>query len=80
VKYRPRSVPAVEARKWMRPGDHPAVDRKMRAEGGKSEYGLISRENILVMPGDYVITLPDGRHRALRQDIFEAEYEPVGEP
>jgi len=79
MRYKRRIEPSFEASQWHKPGDHPAVDRKMLAEGGRSEYGLISRENMIVVPGDWVLTLPSGRHQVLRDSEFHKTYEPVEE-
>lgn len=40
---------------------------------------LITRENqrFYILPGDYIVTNPDGKRHACKPDTFEATHEPV---
>jgi hypothetical protein len=79
MKYRLKTTTLVDAVRWHKPGDHPAVTHKLRAQGGQADYGLIPGESILVMSGDWVISHANGRHQVLRDDVFRATYEPAEE-
>lgn len=68
MKYRKKPV-VIEATQWFKYGDHPAV----------TDIGFIStlEGNMLVTPGDYIITGVKGEHYPCKPDIFEMTYEEV---
>jgi hypothetical protein len=83
MKVRPREVPVAEATRWFKPGDHPACTHEMKAEGSEIRYGVVmGAGNVpqhIVMRGDWIVETHPGRYRILRDDVFQAEYEPVEE-
>jgi hypothetical protein len=86
MKYRKKPI-VVEAEQWF-PGKYVrgVTEAAYNVEDGKarlSGYGhvvTIHGEHAKVVPGDWVITEPDGEHHyPCKPDIFEATYEPVKE-
>lgn len=73
MKYRKKPI-VIEAIQWFKYGDHPRVLRHF-----DSEYGYIDtlEGQLLVTPGDYIITGVKGEHYACKPDIFELTYEEV---
>lgn len=79
ARFRKKPV-EVEAVRWFRPGDHPAV--RCRTIAGETEPPHVRgrQGTVVVHPGDWIITEPDGSgHYPCADDIFRATYEPVGE-
>lgn len=75
--FRLRKQPSVLARQWFKPGDHPAVTHKMKAEGANADYGYVLGEDLIVVPGDWVLTLENGKHKVVGNNTFLDLYEPV---
>ena len=73
MKYRKKPV-VIEATQWFKMGDHPDV-WEYSARG----YGVIDtlEGNMIVSPGDYIITGVKGEKYPCKPDIFELTYEPV---
>ena len=68
MKYRQKPV-VIEATQWFKLGDHPAV------LGGYCPYIDTPERDILVEPGDWIITGVKGEHYPCKPDIFEMTYE-----
>ena len=76
-KFRKKPV-VVEASRWIKPGDHPAVT--LRWEDGRSVPYIPTLEgDHIVTPGDWIITGIKGEHYPCKPDIFAATYEEVTE-
>jgi hypothetical protein len=88
VKYRKKPV-VVEARRWFREGDDKDVApyyegayaavyqpceycRRDMSEHGKIEAGT---GELVVCPGDYIVTGATGEKYPCRPDVFEMTYE-----
>jgi hypothetical protein len=71
ARYMKKQV-AVDAVRWFRPGDHPAVV----SEGGDEASGHIDTPEgrLRVDPGDWIITGIAGEHYPCKPDIFEKLY------
>jgi hypothetical protein len=79
MKYRKKPI-VIEATQWFQHGDHPKV--KIFFDGpGDMMLGRIStlEGDLIVTPGDYIITGVKGEHYPCKPDIFEATYEKVEE-
>lgn len=79
MKFRKKPV-VIDAVQWFKEGDHPAV--------GISRYTQVTRRlgviqtlegEMVVTPGDWIITGVKGEVYPCKPDIFEATYEPVKE-
>lgn len=70
AKYRKKPV-VIEATRWFKDGDHPAVRL--------SHYGYGAIDTLegghVVTPGDWIITGVKGEHYPCKPDIFEMTYE-----
>lgn len=86
-KYRKKPV-VIEATRWFKNGDHPAVEQYDSCAVGcdqcrkpLSAHGWIDtlESGHRVCPGDYIITGVKGEHYPCKPDIFAATYEPVEE-
>lgn len=68
----------IEATQWFKHGDHPMVKKTHTFE-----LDLVTRQayietlegNMLVEPGDWIITGVKGEHYPCKPDIFEMTYE-----
>ena len=79
IKYKKKPV-VIEATQWFQHGDHAKV--KIFFDGpGDMTLGRIStlEGDLIVTPGDYIITGIKGEHYPCKPDIFEATYEKVEE-
>ena len=74
MKFRKKPV-VIEATQWFKHGDHPAV---VKVTDG---YAVVKtlEGNMVVTPGDWIITGVKGEHYPCKPDIFEATYERVEE-
>ena len=72
-RFRKRPV-VVEATRWFKNGDHPAVKPQPH-----STYGWIDtlEGGHVVSPGDWIITGTAGEVYPCKPDIFEEIYEPA---
>ena len=72
MKFRKKPV-VIEATQWFKDGDHPAV---VKVTDG---YAVVKtlEGNMVVTPGDWIITGVKGEHYPCKPDIFEMTYEPV---
>lgn len=77
AKFKKKVDELVDATRWFKPGDHPAVTHKMLAEGGRGEYGYIPAGNHLVMPGDWIVTDARGYNFPLNDGEFNRRYAPA---
>ena len=68
MKYRQKPV-VIEATQWFKLGDHPAV------LGGYCPYIDTPERDILVEPGDWIITGVKGELFTFKPDLFELIYE-----
>lgn len=75
MKFRKKPV-VIEATQWFKDGDHPAV-RPSRFTQVTKRLGVIDtlEGEMVVTPGDWIITGVKGEHYACKPDIFEATYE-----
>ena len=70
MKYRKKPV-VVEATQWFEMGDHPFVE-----PWSDGEYRIRTLEGeMIVTPGDFIITGVKGEHYPCKPDIFELTYE-----
>lgn len=86
MKFRKKPV-IIEATQWWKMGDHPAVKSYQDLTEGKCEscgqefraHGLcLTLEgDLIVCPGDWVITGVKGETYPCKPDIFALTYEPV---
>lgn len=71
----------IEAVQWFKHGDHPAVlkTHTVDADDGVTPQAYIEtlEGQMLVTPGDWIITGVKGEHYPCNPEIFEATYEPV---
>lgn len=74
MKYRKKPV-VIDAVQWFKDGDHPMV---FTNDDGTHEIWTLEG-NMLVTPGDWIITGVKGEHYPCKPDIFETTYEPVEE-
>jgi hypothetical protein len=84
MKYRKKQV-IVEAVRWWKHGDHPAVTRlrfpmrrgSMCSHCETRDHGWIEtiEGGHIVCPGDWIITGVKGEHYPCRPDIFAATHE-----
>lgn len=78
-RFRKKPV-TVDAVRFVRAGDHPAVHEDIRSPTGFAIYTL---ENTViaheVAPGDWIITGVRGEHYPCKPEIFDETYEPVDE-
>ena len=74
MKFRKKPV-VIEATQWFKDGDHPSV---VKVTDG---YAVVKtlEGNMVVTPGDYIITGVKGEHYPCKPDIFEMTYERVEE-
>lgn len=90
TRYRLCASP-VQADRWHRHGDHPAVRRLPESHPAHrrtlsccgspgAAHGMLPGSAGLVCPGDWVITSPDGIHGAVHPGEFAARYEKLPEP
>jgi len=75
MKFRKKPV-VVEATQWFKDGDHPAV-RPSRFTQVTKRLGVIDtlEGEMVVTPGDWIITGIKGEHYPCKPDIFAATYE-----
>lgn len=78
MKFKTKAV-EIEAVQWLKPGDHPAVQRHGADDTGREMYSMSTRSGrAIVRPGDWIITEPDGNgHYPCAPDVFETKYEAV---
>ncbi len=77
MKYRKKPV-TVEAVQWWKDGDHPRVTLPppfFTDKPGRGWCSIGRNHNVLVAPGDWIVT-QDGRHSVVSAEDF-AEYEAV---
>ena len=71
AQYRKKPV-VIEATRWFKDGDHPAVQRSVW-------NGCVFIETLegemQVTPGDWIITGVKGEHYPCKPDIFDLTYE-----
>ena len=79
MKFRKKPV-VIEATQWFKDGDHPKV-RPSRFTQVTKRIGVIDtfEGEMVVTPGDWIITGVKGEHYPCKPDIFEMTYEPVQE-
>jgi hypothetical protein len=79
MKFRKKPV-VIEATQWFKHGDHPAVFIS-RFAVETTRLGLIDtlEGEMMVTPGDWIITGVKGEHYPCKPDIFELTYEPAGD-
>lgn len=69
----------VEAKPWRRHGDHPQVrpcrDTDPHGLGDARRCGWIDGVGV-VLPGDWIVTDPDGRVLVLLERLFRKHYAP----
>ena len=65
----------VEAVRWFKPGDHPAVVTD--PEDDSIGYVDTPEGRLRVEPGDWVITGIAGEHYPCKSDVFGRLYRPV---
>ena len=75
MKYRKKPV-VVEATQWFKDGDHPAV-RPSRFAQVTKRVGVIDtlEGEMVVTPGDWIITGVKGEHYPVKDEIFRETYE-----
>ena len=81
MKFRKKPV-VIEATQWFKHGDHPEVKRMhtIDPETGEAQACVLTLEgNMLVTPGDWIITGVKGEHYPCKPDIFEMTYERIEE-
>ena len=94
MKFRKKPV-VIEATKWFKDGDHPAVTSLPTMKTLEIGFALGSKSDgippnklgwvetleggHIVTPGDWIITGVKGEHYPCKPDIFEATYERVEE-
>ena len=79
MKFRKKSV-VIEAAQWFHHGDHPEVmPMYTMTENGTTYQAYINtlEGNMIVTPGDWIITGVKGEHYPCKPDIFELTYEPM---
>ena len=80
MKFRKKPV-VIEATQWFKHGDHPEVKRMdgtIDLETNEPQACVLTLEgNMLVIPGDWIITGLLGEHYPCKPDIFEMTYEEV---
>ena len=73
MKYRKKPV-VIEATQWFKDGAHPAVVNATLS--GMPVYLIDTLEgDMMVLPGDWIITGVKGEHYPCKPDIFEMTYE-----
>lgn len=76
-RYRKKPI-VVEASRWFRHGDHPAVLRLPMAHQADTHGWIDTLEGPMrVSPGDWIVTGVKGERYPVKPDIFEATYEPA---
>ena len=75
MKFRKKPV-VIEATQWFKDGDHPDVWRHSASGCGAIDT---LEGNMIVTPGDWIITGVMGERYPCKPDIFEMTYEPVEE-
>ena len=82
MKFRKKPV-VIEATQWFKHGDHLAVFKMhtVDPDDGVTPQAYIEtlEGQMLVTPGDWIITGVKGEHYPCKPDIFEMTYEPAGE-
>jgi hypothetical protein len=83
-KFRSRKI--VEATRWFKQGDHPAVEpipdkykNFIPVQDGATGFIPSTGHSRFVFPGDWIVD-DEGEFYALHPQAFESEYEPVGQP
>lgn len=77
MKFRKKPV-VIEAVQWFAHGDHPEVKpmHTVDADSLKPQACVLTLEgNMLVTPGDWIITGVKGEHYPCKPDIFDLTYE-----
>ena len=77
AQYRKKPV-VIEATQWFRHGDHPKVmPMYTTTEEGTTYQAYINtlEGNMIVTPGDWIITGVKGEHYPCKHDIFIMTYE-----
>lgn len=75
AKFRKKPV-VIEATQWFKDGDHPAVVNA--ALSGMPVYLIDTLEgDMMVLPGDWIITGVKGEHYPCKPDIFAMTYEEI---
>ena len=73
AKFRKKPV-VIEATQWFKDGDHPAVIPGKLS--GMPVFWIVTLEgDMMVTPGDWIITGVKGEHYPCKPDIFEMTYE-----
>lgn len=86
MKFKKKPV-IIEATQWFKEGDHPEVKRSQAVRQKPNSPGVLYQSknyyiktlegDMLVTPGDWIITGVKGEHYAVKPDIFEMTYEPL---
>ena len=77
MKFRKKPV-VIEATQWFKMGDHPMAKQMgtIDPETNEPQACILTLEgNMLVTPGDWIITGVKGEHYPCKPDIFELTYE-----
>ena len=73
MKFRKKPV-VIEATQWFKDGDHPAVIKGKLNDGPIFWINTLEGD-MMVVPGDWIITGVKGEHYPCKPDIFEMTYE-----
>lgn len=72
MKFRKKPV-VIEATQWFKAGDHPAAF--FPSDIASHQVIKTLEGNMVVSPGDWIITGVKGEHYPCKPDIFELTYE-----
>ena len=69
MKYKHKSS-VVDAVQWMKPGDHPAVNKYYKVSLSDAPCDWV-----MIHPGNYILTHSDGRLEVMSEAEFLSKYE-----
>ena len=70
MKYKHKSS-VVDAVQWMKPGDHPAVNKYYKVSLSDAPCDWV-----MIHPGNYILTHSDGSLSVMSEAEFLSKYEP----